>query len=72
MKVLCWEIEYIGWSRQTWKIFAERGEMINAIKALREQKNRPYPCVDDPRRMGLRDAKNTVEAYMAKRGIKWH
>ena len=48
-----------------WKALAKevKSEKISAIKAYRDR----YPF-NDPRRVGLKEAKDTVEEYMAKNG----
>ena len=69
MIILCFDITYIGFGGKGWMSLALRGEKLAAIKALREIKNKKHPDVNDPRRMGLKKAKDTVEAYMRKFGV---
>lgn len=69
MTILCFDVTYIGFGKKGWMFLALRGEKIAAVKLLREIKNKKYPNIYDPRRMGLLKAKETVEAYMRKHGI---
>ena len=69
MKFLCFDISYVGFNRPEWKTFALEGQIILAIKSLRNLKNKDFPNVDDPRRLGLKEAKETVEAYMKKHKV---
>ena len=71
MRILCFEVSYVGFSYLKWQQHALRGETILAIKALREMKNKDYPEVDDPRRLGLKEALSVVKAYMEKKGVQW-
>ena len=61
MKVLLWEISYIGFRSREWKKLAKEGRRIAAIKALRNS---------DPKHYSLKVAKEKVDAYMAKVGVK--
>ena len=77
MRILCFDIEYVGFkgcfpliqNNSLWKAYALKGEKIEAIKAYRSMKNARYPNVDDPRRVGLREAKDKVEDFMAQKKV---
>ncbi len=65
MKILCFEIKYVGFQPYEWKKLALGGweTKIAAIKKYREElttKKNGMP--------GLREAKDAVEAYAAKHG----
>jgi len=54
----------------SWKKIARTGNKIAAIRALWEEKNKKHPNMDDPLRMGLREAKEYIENWMVKHNIK--
>ncbi|HPR91716.1 MAG TPA: hypothetical protein PLR64_00460, partial [Candidatus Dojkabacteria bacterium] len=76
MRILCFDIEYVGFkgcfpliqNNSGWKAFALKGDKISAIKEYRNVKNSRYG-VDDPRRVGLREAKDKVEEFMIKNKV---
>ena len=69
MRIFCFDISFIGFKRKEWENIALSGDKVKAILSLRAMKNKNYPNVDDPRRLGLKDAKDIVEAYMWKHKI---
>lgn len=60
MKILCFEIDYVGFKKD-WQKMALAGKEIPAIKRLREIKT---PI------MGLKEAKEKVDAYMINHGVE--
>lgn len=54
----------------SWKSYAKAGRKIDAIRTLRSIANKDHPSVDDPNRMGLREAYDIVTSYMAKKGYQ--
>jgi len=71
MKILCFEIKYVGFGKaiSEWQKIALTGNKIGAVRVMREVANVKYPHIDDPRRLGLKEAKYQVEAYMQRMGI---
>lgn len=79
MKILCFEIKYVGFKKPEWKFFAQASAResdytrasnlkIDAIKSLRQCTNAnpdgTTKAVDSPGYVGLREAKETVEQYI--------
>lgn len=65
MKILCLEINYVGFKNSKWKQFALDGNRLQAIKALWE--SRPTG------KRNLMQAKIEVDNFMAKNGVcKYH
>lgn len=70
MKILCFEITYVGFmKKQKWQQSALAGLKINAIKELRDLKNNGKR-LNDKGWYGLAEAKQAVEKYMLKNGVK--
>lgn len=59
MKVLCFEIAYVGFGATGWKKVAKTGDLISAIRTLRQE----------VKGTGLMQAKEIVEDYMSKHKI---
>lgn len=59
-------ITKVGDPHTWWKKLAKEGNKIGAIRQYREPRNRSYPDVNDPRRVGLKEAYDVVTKYMDK------
>jgi len=60
MRILCFEIKYVGLRPNAWQQIAQTGDKIGAIKELRNM-SKTF--------VGLREAKDEVDAYMYKHHI---
>lgn len=68
MKILCFNITYVGFFEKTWKKYVREGYKIKAIKQLRDNKNKNKKHTDK-NWLGLKEAKDIVEKYMNKKHI---
>ena len=64
-------VEFIN-KENDWKHCAKKGQIINSIRAYRAVMNKNITSPNDPRYVGLKLAKDTVENYMKKIGVDWH
>ena len=60
MRIICFEVEYVGF-KKSWQRIADSGNLVAAINELRKGKT--------PEEVSLKDAVDKIKAYMRKHKI---